>query len=342
MARPIRKTAKKVKPRARKKPAPKAKKKVRSSNARRRVAGSGAAPTRFHDADLEPFAVTASEIAALDDMQFRRFMGDLLRNEIAAYGGLPEELIGNPGDATDDGQDTETVRPARATDTEDLFVPVGTTVWQFKAEKRAPAAASFRKELAKERPKAVLGEGGFYRFVAQQPSGNESAKSALLKEVAGRARAGRVQFFAQARLAERARRFPALALIPIFRRPLERVHPYEWWARAYAATQFDQESRSRELEELTQWLREATRPAHVRVVGPAGVGKTRLVLEALRRAGMAAATVYAANPGSGHFDSLFQWIAAAGARAVLVVDECNETRADSLRRDAVDRGLAIL
>lgn len=341
MAKPNREPAKKVKSRARKKATSKTKAKT-PSRKRPRVAGSGAGPTRLHDADIEPFAVTASEIASLDDLQFRRFMGDLLRNEIAAYGGLAEELIGNPGDATDDGQDTETVRPVRATDTSDLFVPVGTTVWQFKAEKRAPAEASFRKELAKGRPQAVLGAAGFYRFVAQQPSGNETTKSALLKRVAGRTRARQVDFFAQARLAERARRFPALALMPIFRRPLERVHPYEWLARAYAATQFDQESRSRELAELVQWLRETTRPSHVRVVGPAGVGKTRLVLEALQRAGMAASTVYAANPGAGHFDSLFQWIATAGARTVLVVDECTETRADSLRRDAVDRGLAIL
>ena len=324
----------------RKKPTSKAKASPRKSQRATR-SESGTGPTRQHDSDIVPFAVNASQIAALDDMQFRRFMGDLLRNEIEAYGGLAGELIGNPGDGNDAGQDTETVRPARATDTSDHFIPVGTTVWQFKAEKRPPGEATFKKELAKARPKAVLRAGGFYRFVAQQPPNNESTKNELLKKTAG-PEAGQVEFFAQAGLEERARRFPALALIPFFHRPLERVHPYEWWQRAHDRIPFDEQSRAQELGELVQWLRQTARPAHVRIVGPAGVGKNRLVLEGLRQAGMTASIVYAAEPGSGHFDSLLQWIASVGARAVLVVDRCSETRANALRQDVIERRISIV
>ena len=88
-------------------------------------------------------------------------------------------------------------------------------------------------------------------------------------------------------------------------------------------------------EEFVAGLRERLRkgdasgPVHVRVSGGPGSGKTRLVLEATRAAGLAPRIVYAEDPPAGE---QFLWDImrgpgggrwAAGAAPILVVDECD-------------------
>lgn len=311
--------------------------------ARAPSAAGSEALARRHDADMEPFAVSATDIANLDDDQFRRFMRELLRNEAATCGA---EFIDNPGDGADEGQDAETRRPEGGSAT-DTFIPLGVAVWQYKAEKKPPSESTFKKEIGKAKPSAVLKRNGSYCFVAQQPSKNESTKRDLLRKVARqkRYRAAQVNFYAQASLAERARRFPAMALLGFFRRPLDHVHNFEWWAETAQDVPFDLQSRKEELDNLVEFIRNARRPAHVRVIGPAGVGKTRLVLEALSQTGAHAATVYAPNPHGSTFTAFYRWATwhrREIARLVLVVDECDEATAMRLRGDAFDHELAIV
>ena len=190
------------------------------------------APTRHHDADFEPFAVTATDIEAFDDQQFRRFMRELLRNEVFACNCGTAQFFDNPGDGNEQGQDAETTRPTDALPS-DTFIPIGTTVWQYKAEKKPPGEAELKAEIEKERPKTILAGGGNYRFVAQQPRVNESATDATLRKIAHRKKyaTDRVGFHAQATLADRARRYPSLALLPFLNRRLEQVHSFEWWSK---------------------------------------------------------------------------------------------------------------
>lgn len=300
-------------------------------------------PTRHHDADFEPFAVTANDIESLDDLQFRRFMRDLLRNEVLACNSGQTRFIDNPGDGNDQGQDAETDRPTDSS-SEDTFIPVGTTVWQYKADRRAPSKTDLQREIAKERPKTVLAAGGNYRFVAQQPRTNESDKDTLLRQIAKEKGYGteQVAFHAQATLAERARLYPSLAMLPFFRRPLDDVHHFGWLDKQHAATKFDETSRNIELTQLIEFIRSSARPTHVRIVGPAGVGKTRLVLHTLAQLDLGACTVYAPNPSASGFNAFFKWCGEHRARLVLVVDECDEATAMQLRKTVENDNLPVL
>jgi hypothetical protein len=299
--------------------------------------------TRHHDADFEPFAITASDIEAFDDLQFRRFMRELLRNEVFACNCGPARFVDNPGDGNDQGQDAETVRAPESSPT-DTFIPIGTTVWQYKAEKKPPSESDLKAEIEKQRPITVLANGGNYRFAAQQPRTNESATDAMLRRIARRKHYGpaRVGFHAQATLAERARRYPSLALLDFLKRRLEQVHPFEWWSKEHAATTFDLDSRSGEVKKLLDFIRTAPRPTHIRVVGPAGVGKTRLVLHALEQLDLGACTAYAPSANTGGFNAFFKWCGEQRSRVVLVVDECDEPTAGKLRDSIVLHDLPII
>ena len=333
--RPAAKKPQAKKPQAKKSQAKKPQAKKVATN----TTASRPSPTRQHDADFEPFAVTANDIEALNDRQFRRLMRELLRNEVVACNGsAAARFIDNPGDGADQGQDAETVRPVSGP-VSDGFIPPGTTVWQYKAERRSPTEAEFTKEIIKERPRSALGSGDNYRFVAQQPRGNESVKHVLLQKVATKKgyRAEQVAFHAQATLAERARRYPSLAMLPFFRRPVDPVIDFGRWEQKYASTKFDERSRAAPLAQLTSYLRTAARPGHVRVVGPAGVGKTRLVLHALAQLDLGSCTVYAASPRAPAFPAFVRWCGDHNARMVLVVDECDEAAAMALRQELLER-----
>lgn len=307
-----------------------------------RKSASSASPTREPSADYEPFAVNANDIEGLDADQFRRFMRELLRNEVAACGPDVAQLIDNPGAGNDEGEDSETQRSSMGS-SQETFVPLGSTIWQYKAEKKKPTPGEMEREVTKKRPKEVLKAGGSYRFVAQQPRGKDTTIEVALKKIAQRKRlpARKVGFHAQAALAERARLYPALARLDFFRKPLDGVQSFEWWAKYHEDTDFDLQSRAEPLQKLMDFLKAAPRPAHLRVVGPAGVGKSRLVLQALTELGIGASTVYAPNATAPSFNSFFKWCSENKARVVLAVDECDEATASRLRGDIVAHNLPI-
>ncbi len=80
------------------------------------------------------------------------------------------------------------------------------------------------------------------------------------------------------------------------------------------------------VDDLRGRIRGGSGPAHVRVLGEPGIGKTRLVLEACRAPDIARLVVYVEEPARLEGGGLLAWLAGRisdGGGAVLVVDECD-------------------
>jgi hypothetical protein len=254
----------------------------------------------------------------------------LLRAEIALYGGAPDDLLGNFALGPDGGRDTSTRRNVPISSPGDALIPEGETVWQCKAEQQSPDVREFAEELSKPRPTSCLNAGGHYIFTAQKPAHDEDDVEALLKGVAlsNGFDDARVRFLAQHRLAEFARRHPSLALLEFFPVRPEGLEPFATWERDHQEIPFEPQAHGVEFRALQS----AIRPGrfHIAVTGPTGVGKSRLVLEAVRAARLESFIAYAPEPGD-QVNRFVEHLRVHNVSCVLIVDECDESNAAVLR-----------
>jgi hypothetical protein len=274
----------------------------------------------------------------MDAGPFKDFVAQLIRCERATLG-LPDGglLVGEQIYATDQGADSivEVDRSADLGRADRTMIPMGKSVWQIRSGKRTPTKASFEAELKKEKPRACLESGGSYVFVAQQPASTRAEDEERdLRAVARKLGlpSKMVHFHAQSRLADFARRFPSLARRTDHAELGDLKTGSEWSAmRVFDAPFQEVEDRGRQIADIVAWLGRRPEGSDVRVVGAAGVGKTRLVLEALRRAGLLDLVVYSPGPGSipaGFIPVLYA--VERDAECVLVVDECRDEAAARL------------
>jgi len=296
---------------------------------------------RVNPAYEKPFEVSAQAIANLTSEQFVAFVAHLIRAEVAWYGGPPSDLLGNFALGVDGGRDAYTNRnaPPKAGDS---LVPQGETIWQCKAEEKKPDVTELAAELAKEKPLACLERGGSYTFVAQKPDRNEDETDAMLKSIAllNGFDEERVRFFAQSGLAEFARRHPSLSFLEFFPVRPEGLEPFDLWDRDHVLP-FEPSAHSQKLADLIAGIRAGR--FHVAVAGPTGVGKSRIVLEAIRQLQLEGFVAYARSPGV-NVNKLVDHIRMQRASCILVVDECDEHNAGVLREllSTTDAGLITI
>lgn len=276
------------------------------------------------------FEVSPPAIANLTSTEFVAFVTHLLRAEIARYGGAPDDLLGNFAPGPDGGRDATTRRTVPVTFPGDTLIPFGETVWQCKAEQERPDIAEFAEEMSKPRPDSCLSAGGRYIFVAQKPPRDEDDVEGILKGLAlsNNYDEASVRFFAQHGLAEFARRHPSLALLEFFPRRPEGLEPFATWEQDHRDIPFEPAAHASELIAL----KAAIRPDrfHVAVTGPTGVGKSRLVLQAIREMRLEGYIVYAPEPGA-QVNRFVEHLRVHEVSCVLIVDECDEPNAAVLR-----------
>jgi hypothetical protein len=276
------------------------------------------------------FEVSAPAIGNLTSEQFVAFVAHLVRAELVLYGGAPDDFLGSFAPGADGGRDATTRRIVQQRDGSDVFIPEGETVWQCKAELRAPSVTELAEEMSKPKPLSCLERGGNYTFLAQKPDRDEDETEGMLKSIAlmNGFDETRVRFFAQHRLAEFARRHPSLALLPFFPLRPEGLEPFETWQRDHESIAFEPAAHANKLHELRAGIRSGR--FHVAVTGPTGVGKSRLVLEAIRELQLTSLIAYASSPGP-QVDQLVTHLRTHGASCIVIVDECDEANAAVLR-----------
>jgi hypothetical protein len=166
----------------------------------------------------------------------------------------------------------------------------------------------------------------------------EKAIQKFLGEIDPKYAAAKIKVWRQSRICGLLRQFPAVSL-RIKNLPGFQLLSHDQWAerqemqQAFVAAP-DQQS---VIEGVRTAIRDDSQGSiHLRVLGEPGIGKTRLILEALRAADLKALVLYAdkATKVDGSIISAIR--NARNARIVLVVDECGpEARSDLVRNFAM-------
>jgi hypothetical protein len=313
-----------------------ASKKAGRTRGRPRNSNSGERTSSQKAGFSSPFEVRAADIANLNEEHFKEFVKALIRcerNEASFAGG--DTIFGDEMKAADEGADaiTSYFRTSVAPDAQRVarLIPDGETVWQLKAEKRGPSAAQLKKELGKPAVKAVLRNGGNYVLVAQQPA-DATSQVRNGKELRRISKSKRAFFVGQSQLELCGRRYPSLARqVSVFTGAADAFGGLkagtEWSREFEHATAFQPSNgRTEQIGQIVDWLKSPNRvPAgNIRVLGPPGIGKTRLVLEALRAADYLQASVYATGRNSVPPTFLTR-ASSTDWECVLVVDECRNS-----------------
>ena len=296
-------------------------------------------------ADLGPFVVTGPQIVALDERAFPLLLEKLLHAEAQAHD-LPRDGIHVSTNITaPDGGEDGRIEWRGGPDRTD-FLPSRCCQFQLKAGNVYPAHAG-RELMApgggiKDMIRTVLENDGCYIMLCGQVYANkaiERRKKEFLKVLglAGVSTAEhQVAFWDAGQIAAWASRHGSVAIwIKNLTQP-GTTGPFRPWSHWRETVEHGSSPwvEDRRLGEVRTFLDEKIlRPrSAVRVVGLAGIGKSRLTLEALGPADRKGESVlslehlvlYAneSEAGSVAIINVVQSLADTGARAVVVVDDC--------------------
>ena len=214
---------------------------------------------------------------------------------------------------------------------ETAWIPAGDSAWQFKAGDLPPAKC--KEELADAAYALdILRAGGKYRLVLGDTltSAKIANRRTALREKAQELRIAladdSIEVIGADGLARWVEQYPALAVSPFLGGTGYVGQTYEEWSRSrrHQGEWTPSDSRQRAIEGIRQVL-ESESQRDIHIDGVSGLGKTRLVLEALRGHAFEPLTVYA--PAADDFQSpTLAQLQAQGRTAVVVVDECDARR----------------
>ena len=292
-----------------------------------------------------PFEVTDEHITLLTERTLPALLRRLLSAEAQTHG-LPEYGIHVAGNFTtpdggEDGRITWTEGPRNTS-----FLPSRFSQFQLKAGQVTPAAAARevvdRKGEVKPMVRAALEAGGHYIMLCAHPYTQQQIEVREKRILTALRDAGidlddsQVNFRDAGQAADWVNRYPSVAAwVKQWTQP-GTIGPFRSWIHWASRAEHDTSPRADDdrLPNLREPVREgASAPRRVvRVVGPSGIGKSRLILEALgpseqeERFGhsLADLVLYAdeSEVGERAIYGVVQTLAENRQRAVLVVDRC--------------------
>ena len=296
-------------------------------------------------ANVLPFEVTGEHIALLTDRTFPLLLRRLLSAEAQVHG-LPEHGIHVAGSITtpdggEDGRITWTDGPSHTS-----FLPSRFSQFQVKAGQVSPAAAAHdvvsRGGVVKPMVRAALEAGGHYimlcahPYTHQQIEGRESRIRVALRDAGMDIDDGQVDFRDADQVAAWVNRHPSVAAWTKEWTKAGTVGPFRSWIHWASRSEHDSSpwAEDERLHILRDTVREGVaEPRRVfRVVGSSGVGKSRLLLQALEHSeeeadlgySIADLVLYAdeSEVGTLAISDVVQTLAENPQRAVVVVDRC--------------------
>ena len=292
-----------------------------------------------------PFEVTGWHIALLTERTLPVLLRRLLSAEAQAHG-LPEYGIHVAGSITtpdggEDGRISWTGGPLHTS-----FLPAQFSQFQLKAGQVGPTAAAHdvvkRNGEVKPMVRSALEAGGHYvmlcahPYTYQQIDARKERMRAALRDAGIDLDDSQVDFRDADQIADWVNRHPSVAAwVKQWTQPGS-VGPFRSWVHWASRAEHDSSPWSDDdrLLGLREPLRKAAseRRSVVRVVGPSGIGKSRLILEALKpsepdeRLGYSLADLllYAdeSEVGDLAINGVVQTLAENGQRAVVVIDRC--------------------
>jgi hypothetical protein len=275
-----------------------------------------------------PFDIAPERIVGLGPA-FSEFVNRVLERQLRSQNIAGHLLSITREENTGDGGVDAALREATASD----WLPAGTSAWQFKRTDLQPQKAA--KEFAGASwAQEIVRQGGSYVLVlakALPDSRIEARQTAIRRKALGLGvisedGVDRIRVYDANKLARWASAFPSLALSPLAGGPGPIALDFETWAagRPHANSWVaDQERRDAVLAIRDSVL--SIGVVDIRIQGDSGIGKTRLVLEALREPSLAPLVVYV--PDEQRVGSeLFSHLLEQDRVAILVVDECRAER----------------
>lgn len=279
-----------------------------------------------------PFDVEPQEIELLGS-GFAAFVNSLLSAESARAHLKGEQLrTGSRDNVADGGVDAHLV-----SSTPTRWLPGGDTAWQFKSGDLGPTKCKTELRGAAW-AKTLIKHGASYRLVLGAALGSEKIgrRRKALIEVAqeegllGPGQEDRIAVLDADHLARWASEFPSISQTPVLRGITPQVMPFDLWSdsRRHQTSWVGHESRDNLVDEIRRAL-VGGEYLDVRIAGPSGIGKTRLVMETLRRDDLLPLVAYV-DDAEGLDGSLMGMLATRGHDAILVVDECSPKRHEQL------------
>jgi len=299
-----------------------------------------------------PFEVDSQHLTFISRHTFPQFVRLLLHAEALSHGVPLDGIhVADNVDAPDGGEDGRITWNGEPVCTP--FLPDRRCRFQLKTGEIAPAAAGrevlTKKGAVKPMIRSVLERGGHYivlstkSYTGQQIEKREQRIREALRGTGLEVDDAQVDFRDAGQLAAWSNTHPAVATWLLEKTTPGIPGPFRSWSHwagrneHHASPWVDDER----LGELRRFLRDRVAislpRSMARVVGPTGVGKSRLVLEALRstiagdseQGSFGSLVLYAVEgeAGSETLKSTVQQLADSGVRAVVVVDRCGpETR----------------
>ena len=292
-----------------------------------------------------PFNLSGEHIAALTERALPELLRRLLsvearHNDIAASAIHVASRIHTP-DGGEDGRIAWTGPPSRT-----RFLPGPLCQFQLKAGKIKPATAG-RDVLSgtgevKPMVRSVIETGGHYvmlcayRYVQREIEDRKARIRKAIRDAGLSVDDNQIDFRDADQIAAWVNSYPAVATWVRERTQPGLVGPFRSWSHWAGRPEHDDSPwiEDERLAALRSEMRTSVAEPRcvVRVVGRSGVGKTRLVLEALGPANddepplhsLSDLVLYAVESkgGAERLNETVQSLADAGDRAIVVVDEC--------------------
>ncbi len=273
---------------------------------------------------IGPFFVNPAQIEGLGGAEFAELVSRLLDAEISAHGLCGTSLQRTYQTNVGDGGVDAGLRSAVAT----KWIPHGESIWQFKAGDLAPAKC--KEELrGSATALRVLKAGGSYRLVLGKtltPVKVDNRRKALEEEVSGKGvdlSKASIEVLTADGLASWAEEFPALTVHPVISSAGSAGLTLDEWtgSAVHGTTWTSSVQRDQQLDAVRRFVSDRAEGIGLHVDGFSGMGKSRLILEALRGRGYEALVLYV--PAADSFDPA--WLIAMDRQsrtAVIVIDEC--------------------
>ena len=305
----------------------------------------GRGPRPMAAASVGPFEVTGEHVAVLNERTLPQLLRHLLSAEAQAHGlpavGIHVAASIHTADGGEDGRIEWTGGPDRT-----RFLPSRLCQFQSKAGSIGPKAAG-RAVLTKGGAvkgmvrSAVEADGCYvmlcgHSYVQKQIEARERPIRETLRGAGLTIEDGQVDLRDADQIADWANHHPSVATWLKERTQPGTIGPFRSWSHWAGRAEHDGSPwvEDERLPGLRAWLREQlTEPRSVCcIVGPSGIGKSRLTLEALGPADEDQAAgrflgdlvLYAveSEAGSEAINDAVQTLADDGQRAVVVVDRC--------------------
>lgn len=210
--------------------------------------------------------------------------------------------------------------------------------------------SSYKADEMNPRVRACLDANGTFVVmlfgndgIDTEEDATEKAIQKFLSEINPAYKNAKIKVWRQSRICGILRPFPAICLQIKNLSSFPLLNHERWSERREMQPHYEQGSDQKvAIASLQSSLRDDSQGhIHIRLIGEPGIGKTRLILEALRSNDLAPLVLYAEKASQIDGQVVAALNASKHARIILVVDECDPEQRSSLIRTFGDRGAAI-